>query len=70
MFSLSVFEWCGVIFNFIYILLFALFGMSATYFVRFFYDFWFKNKMEISYIIKAGVCTVLSVICYGVIIFL
>tara|TARA_R110000772_G_scaffold163584_2_gene275021 strand:- start:12111 stop:12296 length:186 start_codon:yes stop_codon:yes gene_type:complete len=45
-----------------YLLIFALFGTAASYFVRFIYAYWVLNKMPMHYIIKAGICLVMVVI--------
>ena len=44
---------------FIYLFIFALFGMTATYFVRFFYSFWWHKKIEPKWLIRATMCVVL-----------
>ncbi|ATC96252.1 hypothetical protein PTUN_a4015 [Pseudoalteromonas tunicata] len=48
---------------FIYLLIFALFGMTATYFVRFFYSFWWQKKIEPKWLIRATICVVLIALC-------
>ncbi|MBB1299433.1 hypothetical protein V6260_18170 [Pseudoalteromonas aliena] len=45
-----------------YLLIFALFGTAASYFVRFIYAYWVLKTMPMKYIIKAGVCVVLVVV--------
>lgn len=42
-----------------YLLIFALFGTAASYFVRFIYAYWVKKKMPLGHILKAGICIVL-----------
>lgn len=42
-----------------YLLIFALFGTAASYFVRFIYAYWVLKKMPLDYIIKAGVCMII-----------
>ena len=51
---------CIVIFYLIYLLvIFALFGTSASYFARFIYLYWFRNELDESLILKAGGCALL-----------
>ncbi|RZF85968.1 hypothetical protein CWC12_18845 [Pseudoalteromonas ruthenica] len=49
-----------------YLLIFALFGVAATYFVKFLYFHWYKNEIKPKFIIRALVCiaavTVLSLV--------
>ncbi|MEM5552609.1 hypothetical protein HJP15_20835 [Pseudoalteromonas sp. NEC-BIFX-2020_002] len=45
-----------------YLLIFALFGTAASYFVRFIYAYWIKKQMPVQYIFKAGVCIVAVVV--------
>ncbi|MBB1379635.1 hypothetical protein [Pseudoalteromonas sp. SR43-2] len=45
-----------------YLLIFALFGTAASYFVRFIYAYWVFKTMPMKYIIKAGICVVLVVV--------
>ena len=40
----------------VYLFIFALFGMTATYFVRFFYGFWWQKKIEPKWLIRATLC--------------
>nr|WP_247664847.1 hypothetical protein [Pseudoalteromonas sp. MMG010] len=45
-----------------YLVIFALFGTAASYFVRFIYAYWVKKQMPMNYIIKAGICVVLVLV--------
>lgn len=45
-----------------YLLIFALFGTAASYFVRFIYAYWIKKQMPMEYIFKAGVCIVVVIV--------
>ncbi|TMO21526.1 hypothetical protein [Pseudoalteromonas sp. S4741] len=45
-----------------YLLMFALFGTAASYFVRFIYAYWVEKKMPLEYIFKAGVCIFMVVV--------
>jgi len=45
-----------------YLIIFALFGTAASYFVRFIYAYWVLKQMPMKYIIKAGVCVVMVLI--------
>jgi len=45
-----------------YLVIFALFGTAASYFVRFIYASWVLKTMPLKYIIKAGICVVLVVV--------
>ncbi|MGO2012751.1 MAG: hypothetical protein ACTJH9_08925 [Pseudoalteromonas sp.] len=45
-----------------YLLIFALFGTAASYFVRFIYAYWVKNQMPIEYIFKACACIVVVIV--------
>jgi hypothetical protein len=42
-----------------YLLIFALFGTAASYFVRFIYAYWVLKKMPLAYIVKALICLVM-----------
>ncbi|WP_404342973.1 hypothetical protein [Pseudoalteromonas mariniglutinosa] len=39
-----------------YLVIFALFGTAASYFVRYIYTYWVHNTMQVKYIYKAGIC--------------
>ncbi|MCQ8880099.1 hypothetical protein NQT69_19040 [Pseudoalteromonas shioyasakiensis] len=41
-----------------YLIIFALFGTAASYFVRFIYAYWVKKQMPMQHIFKAGVCII------------
>jgi hypothetical protein len=45
-----------------YLLIFALFGTAASYFVRYIYAYWVQKDMLMAYIVKAGMCVVMVVI--------
>ena len=45
-----------------YLIVFALFGTAASYFVRFIYAYWVKKEMPMKYIVKAGISVVLVVV--------
>lgn len=45
-----------------YLIIFALFGCAASYFVRFIYAYWVKQQMPMEYIFKAGVCVVAVIV--------
>ncbi|ASD65618.1 hypothetical protein [Pseudoalteromonas piscicida] len=44
------------------LVIFALFGTSATYLIRFMYSYWIKKRLELKYIVNAGVCAVLVMV--------
>ena len=48
-----------------YLVIFALFGTAASYFVRYIYAYWVHNTMHVHYIYKAGVCIISVVIVSG-----
>jgi hypothetical protein len=41
-----------------YLIIFALFGTAASYFVRFIYAYWIKKEMPMQHILKAGMCII------------
>ncbi|RXF05710.1 hypothetical protein [Pseudoalteromonas sp. PS5] len=41
------------------LVIFALFGTSATYLIRFMYSYWVKKRLEVKYIINASICGLL-----------
>ncbi|MBB1295404.1 hypothetical protein H5154_19130 [Pseudoalteromonas sp. SR44-5] len=45
-----------------YLLIFALFGTAASYFLRFIYAYWVKKQMPMHFIFKAGICIVAVVV--------
>ncbi|KTF10273.1 MULTISPECIES: hypothetical protein [unclassified Pseudoalteromonas] len=45
-----------------YLIIFALFGTAASYFVRFIYAYWILKTMPMKYILKAGICVLLVVV--------
>jgi ABC-type antimicrobial peptide transport system permease subunit len=45
-----------------YLIIFALFGTAASYFVQFIYAYWVKKEMPMKYIVKAGISVVLVVV--------
>ncbi len=51
---------------FVYLVIFALFGTSATYFARFLYDYWVKKEMHFKYLLRAGICVLLVMIMLAV----
>lgn len=50
-----------------YLVIFALFGTAASYFVRYIYAYWVHNTMQVMYIYKAGICIISVVIVSGLI---
>lgn len=40
----------------VYLVIFALFGMAASYFVQFIYTYWVKKRSEPKYLLRAGGC--------------
>ncbi|MBD1582737.1 hypothetical protein HC733_10635 [Pseudoalteromonas sp. S16_S37] len=44
------------------LVIFALFGTSASYFLRFLYFYWVKRRIEIKFIWYAGGCALLVVV--------
>ncbi|AQP99818.1 MULTISPECIES: hypothetical protein [Pseudoalteromonas] len=45
-----------------YLIIFALFGTAASYFVRYIYAYWVLKTMPMKYIIKAGICVVMVIV--------
>ncbi|MCG9760766.1 MULTISPECIES: hypothetical protein [Pseudoalteromonas] len=44
------------------LVIFALFGTSATYLIRFMYSYWIKKRLEVKYIVNASICAVLVMV--------
>ncbi|MEJ6476520.1 hypothetical protein [Pseudoalteromonas piscicida] len=44
------------------LVIFALFGTSATYLIRFMYSYWIKKQLRPGYIINASICAILVVV--------
>ena len=44
------------------LVIFALFGTSATYLIRFMYCYWVKHQLEVKYLVNAGLCALIVMV--------